>query len=159
MVEVTQMFSQYAYMYVKCNSIRTNMQVHDHSRSCLIAGLDCGLDCWSGLLDWTDGLDCGVDCGVDCGLDCWTGLLDWTVGLDCWTGLWAALRAELLCSYHMTSTQSDMQNLVTLTALCCYKLHLVIPLHGRECASAQCTSCMDGCVSCVLYTAHSTFWL
>ena len=30
-------------------------------------GLDCGLDWWTGLMDWTDGLDW------------WTGLVDWTV--------------------------------------------------------------------------------
>ena len=30
---------------------------------------------WTGLLDWTTGLDY------------WTGLLDWTTGLDYWTGL------------------------------------------------------------------------
>ena len=35
----------------------------------LIAGLDCGLDCWTGLLDWI------------AGLDCWTGLVDWITGL------------------------------------------------------------------------------
>ena len=34
-----------------------------------------GLDYWTGLLDWTTGLDY------------WTGLLDWTTGLDYWTGL------------------------------------------------------------------------
>jgi len=27
------------------------------SRLYLIAGLDCGLDYWTGLLDWTTGLD------------------------------------------------------------------------------------------------------
>ena len=30
---------------------------------------------WTGLLDWTTGLDY------------WTGLLDWITGLDYWTGL------------------------------------------------------------------------
>ena len=25
--------------------------------------------------------------GLDCGLDRWTGSLDWIAGLDCWTGL------------------------------------------------------------------------
>ena len=84
------MFSQYAYMYVKCNSIRTNMQVHDHSRSCLIAGLDCGLpawiagvDCWTGLMDWIVEWIVEWIVGWTAGLDCWTGLLDWIVELDC----------------------------------------------------------------------------
>ena len=53
--------------------------------------------------------------GLDCGLDCWTGSLD------------------LICSYHLTSTQSEVLNLLTLTALHCFKLHFIIPLHGREC--------------------------
>ena len=35
----------------------------------------------------------------------WTGLLDWTDGLDYWT------------SYHMTSIQSNVVNLVTVTTL------------------------------------------
>ena len=34
-----------------------------------------GLDWWTGLVDWTGGLDW------------WTGLVDWTGGLDWWTGL------------------------------------------------------------------------
>ena len=34
-----------------------------------------GLDYWTGLLDWTTGLDY------------WTGLLDWTTGLDYWTDI------------------------------------------------------------------------
>ena len=49
------------YLYFGCNLI--------FSRSSLIAGLDCGLDYWTGLLDWITGLDC------------WTGSLDWTAGL------------------------------------------------------------------------------
>ena len=64
----------------------------------------------TGLLDWTDGL---------------TGLLDWIAGL---TGL-----LDLIHSYHMTFIESNLLNLVTLTALCCYKLHFIFPLHGREC--------------------------
>ena len=44
-----------------------------------LAGLDYILDCWTGLytglLDWTTGLDY------------WTGLLDWTTEVDYWTGV------------------------------------------------------------------------
>ena len=51
-------------------------------------GLVCGLDCWTGLLDWTGGLDWWTELlDWTVGLDCWTGLLDWTGGLDWWTGL------------------------------------------------------------------------
>ena len=46
-----------------------------------IDGLDCGLDFWTGLMDWIEGLDC------------WTGLKDWIAGLDWWTRLpgWTGL--------------------------------------------------------------------
>ena len=54
--------------------------------------------------------------------------MDWIAGLDCSTRL-----LDLICSYHMTSTQSDVLNLVILTALHCYKLHVIIPMRGREC--------------------------
>ena len=57
------------------------------NRSSLIVGLDCGLDRWTGSLDWIAGLDrwTGLLDWI-AGLDCWTGLLDWIAGLDCWTG-------------------------------------------------------------------------
>ena len=43
---------------------------------------------WTGLVDWTGGLDWWTGL-VDWtgGLDWWTGLVDWTGGLDWWTGL------------------------------------------------------------------------
>ena len=65
--------------------------------------------------------------GLECGLDCCTGL------------------------YHMTSTQSDELNLVPLT---CYKLHFIIPLHGRECTcvhNAQ-TTRTNMCHEFMVYT-------
>ena len=73
----------------------------------------------------------------------WDGL--WTGLLDC-TGL-----LDLICSYHMTSTQSVVLNLVALTALCYYKLCFIFPLQASECTlqasvSAHCTSYMDGYV-------------
>ena len=47
-----------------------------------------GLDYWTGLLDWTTGLDYWTGLlDWTTGLDYWTGLLDWTTGLDYWTGL------------------------------------------------------------------------
>ena len=42
--------------------------------------------------DWETCLTSGLDCQLD--LDCWTGLLDWPLNLH--------------CSYHMTSSQSDV---------------------------------------------------
>ena len=57
--------------------------------------------------------------------------MDWVAGLDGWTGL-----LDLICSYHMTSIQSDVINY--------YKLHFIFPLHVYM--SAQCSSYMDGCV-------------
>ena len=47
-----------------------------------------GLDWWTELVDWTGGLDWWTGL-VDWtgGLNWWTGLVDWTGGLDWWTGL------------------------------------------------------------------------
>ena len=83
---------------------------HPGTRSSLIAGLDCGLDHWTGLLDWITGLDCWTG-SLDwiAGLDHWTGLLDWIAGLDRWTGLldWiGGLDSEERCQ---TSMQDCMR--------------------------------------------------
>ena len=61
----------------------------------------------------------------------WAVLLDWTAGLD------------LFFSYHMTFTQLGVVNLVTLIALCYYKLHFIaiIPLHASECAGPHAQIC------------------
>ena len=33
------------------------LEIHKIDQSYLITGLDCGLDCWTGLMDWTTGLN------------------------------------------------------------------------------------------------------
>ena len=87
-----------------CSCLWTHTIISNH----WIAGLDCGLDYWTGL--WTELLDWIVDwiTGLDCGLDYWTGLwtglmdwivdwiVDWIDGLDYWINMWT-------CLYHLTS--------------------------------------------------------
>lgn len=45
--------------------------------------------------------------------------------LGCLTGL-------VYSKQYVTSTQADVLNMVTLTALRCYKLHFIILQHGTE---------------------------
>ena len=47
----------------------------------------------TGMWDWNVGLECGVECGTgmrdwNVGLECGTGMWDWNVGLECETGMW-----------------------------------------------------------------------
>ena len=51
---------------------------------------------WTGLLDWTTGLDY------------WTGLLDWTAGMDYWTALLTILtRLAVYASVHKSWPRAE----------------------------------------------------
>ena len=38
-------------------------------------GADVGVECWSGVLEWS------------VGAECWSGVLEWSVGAECWSGV------------------------------------------------------------------------
>jgi hypothetical protein len=80
-----------------------------------------GLDNWTGLLDWTTGLDywtgllawtTGLDNWTEqldwtTGLNNWTGLLDWTTGLDYWTEQLDWTTGELKSKHILISLYSN----------------------------------------------------
>ena len=79
---------------------------------------------WTGLLDWTAGLDCWVGLlDWTAGLDCWVGLLDWIAGLDCWVGLLGWISA--LVSHDFKCSEFGY---ITF-----YTLHFILPLHTIKC--------------------------
>ena len=46
---------------------------------------------------------------LDCGLDCWIGLLDWTDGLHYWSEVALVNVSSIFASYHLNFLYSNMR--------------------------------------------------